>query len=75
MLCVISSLEALVTLAVDTDVVWLGRGALAATVEEAHHHGVVLLVLQVVELGGKHIEQGDLLQQFVTVGRGAEELH
>lgn len=68
--------QMLVTLAVDAEVVRLGGGALTATVDEAHHHGVVPLVVQVVELGGEHIEKGGLLlSQFLPGGRGTEELH
>lgn len=54
-------LQYLVTLALDAELVGLGRRPVAATVDEAHHHDVVLLILQVVELCGEHIEQGGLL--------------
>lgn len=47
-----------VTLAVDVEMVGFGGWALAAAVDEADQHRVVLLILQVVELGGEHIEQG-----------------
>lgn len=50
--------EFLVTLAVDAELVGFGGRPMAATVDEMHHHGVVLLILHVVELCGKHIEQG-----------------
>lgn len=65
----------LVTLAVDAELVGFGRRPMAATVDEAHHHGVVLLILQVVELCGQHIEQGGLLPQFLTVRWRPEQLH
>lgn len=60
--CILLTAEFLVTLAVDAEVVGFRGRPLAATADEAHRHGVVLLVLQVVELCGKHIEQGGLLQ-------------
>lgn len=52
----------LVTLAVDAELVGFGGRPMAATVDEMHHHSVVLLILQVVELCGKHSKQGALLQ-------------
>lgn len=51
-----------VTLAVEAELVGFGWRPLAATVDEAHHHVVVLLILQVVELCGEHIEQRGHLQ-------------
>lgn len=48
---------------------------MAAAVDEAHHCDVVLLILQVVELCGEHIEQGGLLPQLLAVGRRPVELH
>lgn len=70
-----SNQQVLVTLAVDVEMVAFGGRALAATVDEAHHHSVVLLILQVVELGGEHIEQGVNLLKFLTVTWRPEELH
>lgn len=64
-----------VTLAVDAEAVGLGEWPVAATVDEAHHHSVGLMILQVVELGGEHLEQSGLLQQFLIVGWRSGELH
>lgn len=61
-------------MAVDPEEVWFWRWALTATVDETHLHGIVLIVLQVVELGGEHIDQGGLLQYFLLAG-WFEELH
>lgn len=64
-----------VTLTARAELVRLWRGPLAAAVDEANHHSVFLLRLQVVEPGGEHIKQGGLLLEFLSMLRWPIELH
>lgn len=63
------------TLAVDAEEERFGGWPMAATVHEAHHHTVVPMVRQVVELSREHIEWSFLFQNLLIVWWGSEELH